>query len=338
MDPVSIALMGGGILTSLLGQNSQNKLAKQQLSDSEANSKQQMALAEEQAKMAQAGSVDQYGNAQTYDPTTNTWKTALSATGQQMSDADRQEQLRQLQYDAPMARGEAIAAAQRRSQEGDVANSELSQLRDQISGKTAVTPASIAASLRLNRTEAAHAGMDQAKQAFNTNALRTGMGASASGAALADAAKSNADYMAQTMGNPDMEGLNAATEMNNTNRGSLTDAYAAMASRATGAPGFQYTPSGQSSSLAQSLANNKNIGVSGTGAAAGAVGNAAATALNGYKVAGPASIPNYSAPLNGLATMWSDYGGDIMSSLKKNMSSSTLGTSSNGSIADSMDI
>jgi hypothetical protein len=333
-DAIMLALGGGSLLSGILGQNKQAKLAKQQMAQQQAISQQEIELEQQAAQLARAGQVDQYGNKLSYDPTTNTWHTALSATGQQMSDADRSEQLKQLQYDAPLARGELLQAAARRSREGSTADALGQQLNDQISGNTAVKGSDIASSLRRSRVEAANAGMRQATRAFNTNAVRTGMGVGAYADALSEAGKNNADYMAQTMGNPDLEGMNAAEELNSTKRGSLVDAYSAMASRATGSPGFQYSPNGMSSTLAQSLSSARGGAASGVSGAASGIGQAGRNLQGTYSLDAMAN-PNYSKAFGQAATLFDSYGGDIIGALSRQNKSRGAGGSGSFQISDS---
>jgi hypothetical protein len=314
-DAIMLAIGGGSIISDILGKQKQAKLAKQQMAQQQLLSNRQLDLSEDQARMGKAGEIDQYGNQTVYDPVTNTWKTQLSATGQQMSDAERNEGLRQLQVDAPMARGEAQVAAARRSGEGEIADTFGQQLRDQISGNTGYKASDIASSLRTNRTLAANAGMRQAIKGFNTNAIRTGMSAGAAGDALSTAGKNFADYSAQTMGNPDLEGINAAEELNSTKTNHLVDNYSAMASRATGSPGFQYTPNGMSSTLSQALAGSKSGALSGLNGAATTVANDARGLQGAYSL-DKSMTPNYANDFSDLLSIYkSPAGQDLAGTL-----------------------
>lgn len=329
MDPItigSLALGAGNMISGILGQNKQAKLAKQQLAQQKALQDQQLAMAQEDQRLARAGTTDELGNQLAYDPITNTWSTNLSATGKQISDANVGEQLRELQYDAPLARSESIANAHDRSAERQTAGTLRQQLNDNISGRTGVNPNSIASAIRLGRAGASAAGQRQATRAFNTNAIRTGMGAGAAGDALADAGKVFADQAAMSMGNPELEGRQQADEMNQQSRGSLVDAYSAMASRAAGGGNISYTPSSQSSSLAATLANAKQTAASGSANATNAVGQVTRNAQGNAALAA-ATVPNYSQAFSQAGTMLDGFGGDIMSTLAnkyKSRSSNTV--------------
>lgn len=313
MDPVTIGMLGSaaiGGLSSILGQNKQAKLAKQQMATNTALSNRQQDLAEQNARMGRAGTIDELGNQLIYDPVSNTWKTTLSKTGQQISDANTGEQLRELQYDAPMARGEAIANAGERSKDRDVAGSLRQQLQDQVSGRTAVSGNQLAGALSYGRGLAATAGERQATRAFNTNAMRTGMGAGAAADALATAGQQFSDQRAQAMGNPLVEGMQMADQTNQQRRGSLVDAYSALASRAAGGGNVQYTPSNQSSSLASTLATSKQAAASGGNSAIAGLNGAANTSNANTNLIG-AAVPNYNSSFNGLTDIMSTMAGNL---------------------------
>ncbi|MCA2510501.1 MAG: hypothetical protein IM561_08975 [Microcystis sp. M60BS1] len=313
-DAIMLALGGGSMIANIVGQNKQAKLAKQQADVQNALTARQLDLADQEARMSRASQTDSMGNKLVYDPISNSWTTTLSARGKQIQDAETEEGLRTLLYDAPMARGEAQAAAQRRSQEGSIADSLKQQLQDQISGKTGYNANDLANVLALSRTKNLNAGFRQATKNFNTNAVRSGMSAGAAADALATAGKDYADYADQTMGNPDLEGINAAEELNSNKRGSLIDAYSAMASRATGSPGYSYTPSGQSSSLSSSLAAMRTNALQGTQAAANMTGLAGANSRASYETVAK-NQPNYSQAFADAATLFDTSGRSIMSAL-----------------------
>lgn len=333
MDPATIAMAGSSLastLAGIFGQSSANKLAKKQMEQNFGLAQEQLALTKDDAKLARAGTTDELGNSVYYDPNTNSWKTVLSADGQQISDANRSEQLRQLQYDLPMARAEAIQNALQRTRERQTAGALGQQLNDQVSGRTGVTGSSIASALRMGRQQALSAGQRQATKAFNTNALRTGMGAGAAADALSSAGQDWADQAKQTLGNAALEGRQTADEMNQQSRGSLVDAYSAMASRASGSPGASYTPSNQNSALASTLANARNGAISGSNAATANAGTAGARlgAING-QLSGQINN-DYSKYFNGAT--------DIITAISNNRNRRNSNTVTYGSYDDAVHI
>lgn len=320
MDPVtigSLALGGGSLISGILGANKQAKLQKQQMKFQNQIANRQLDQAELDQHRAVAAQIDQYGNKVFYDPVTNTWQTQLSAQGQKMSDAEYAELLKQLTVDVPMARNEAIENAGVRSNERQLAGSLALQLQDQISGRSGVKADNLAASLRLNRAEAEAAAMRQAMKGFNTNAVRSGMSVSAAGDALSRAGKDWADYAAMNKGNTEIEGLTMADEINQQRRGSLIDAYAALASRGASGGGASYTPTGQQSALASSLSNSRTAALQGSQLAGQRMQGASNAAYQAGQNAANA-VPNYSGAFKDAISLWDAYGGDIVGAATRN--------------------
>lgn len=112
MDPISIALAGGGLLGGLVqGQQAKNQ-ARQ-------NQEMQQALADEQLRFAKSARTDAYGNRVYYDNATGEWKTDLSPEQQRISSASQAEQLHGLTADAQQNRAVRDAAFQRGRRAGD---------------------------------------------------------------------------------------------------------------------------------------------------------------------------------------------------------------------------
>ena len=197
-----------------------------------------------------------------------------------------------------MARGEALTNARRRSMEGGIADSLAMQVQDRISGRTGVTGSQLESALRRARTTAVNQGFDQVGNALATQALRSGAaGTEKLGGSLA---KARAQAIAQTMGVPEIEGRQLASDINATELGNNINNYAAFASRAAGSPGFAFSPTSAGSQLSQALASSRNAAATGGSQSGSLLGSAGSIYSN-------LRLPDYKGQTN----IWSDITGLI---------------------------
>jgi hypothetical protein len=124
--------------------------------------------------------------------------------------------------------------------------------------------------LRASRTQAVNQGFDDVGAAISTQSLRSG--ASGAGAA-AQLAKARSQALAQTMGVPELEGLQAAEDLNATKRGNAINNYNAIASRASSGGSFG-APGSVAPALNQPLQSLRSGGQQGLQGAAGTTANA----------------------------------------------------------------
>jgi hypothetical protein len=106
MDPIQLALGGGGLLLNYFNKQDAMDTAAQNL----AFQRQQAA---KQERLSEATRTDSFGNSETYDPITNTWKTTLSPMQKAIQDAQQSEQYQSLTTDAQRNRSARKAAYDR---------------------------------------------------------------------------------------------------------------------------------------------------------------------------------------------------------------------------------
>jgi|SRR5882762_1559083 len=102
--PALIGLAGAGLGASASGEAALVQMMNLQF---------QRDQALKQQRLATAGRTDAYGNQQVYDPATNSWKTILTPTQNQIIQAGQTEQLKELTTDAARNRQIQEAAHQR---------------------------------------------------------------------------------------------------------------------------------------------------------------------------------------------------------------------------------
>ena len=290
--PIAAALMAGSSLLGGIMGNSANKkqlaAQQQQAANELAIQKEQLALQKELQRRGIATQVDANGNVTSYDEASNTWKTVLSPTQQRLQGLSDTEQIAQLTTDAPMSRLESIVNATRRSKEGTTADGLRASLSDSLVNP--VRGSDLASSLRLSREKAVNQGFDEVSRSIGTQALRSG--ASGGSALAASLAKQRAQAIAQTIGNPDIEGMQAAAEMNSGKRNELGNLYNVMASRASAAPVSSFNPTGTAVNASSALAAARGL----AGQAGGQAGNMLAQAGQTTRTT-PDYVGNSSAPM-----------------------------------------
>jgi hypothetical protein len=327
MDPATLALIGSSIASvgsSILGVNSTNKQYKLQLEEMLRQgliSQKQLDLAERQIELGLATQIDAAGNTLVYDKDTNTFKATLSPKSQQLQDASDNEYLRMLNYDAPMARGEAMRNSARRAKEGIVADGMLQTVQDQQRGIGARKPEEIASLLRMSRTQAVNGAFDQVGTAAATQAQRSG--ATAAAGQQGRLAQARAQAMAQIMGTPEVEGIQAADDLQANKQGNGLNNYNLMAGRASSGAGFGYTPTSVAPTLNATLNNLRS------GGQAGAANAAAGFANAGRPIQQP-QVPNYAQTVAALGNSFSDLFRDYYSNSSRSRNLGNSGVSSIG--------
>lgn len=314
IGPIAVAQIGAALLGTISGNNAQKKqlnLQREQLALQKQVAADQKALSDKLYNLGLASQVDAQGNLTMYDAASNTWKVIPSEMTKQLMSASNTEEMLRLTQDAPMARGESIANARRRSMEGSTADSLMLQAQDKIAGRTGLKPGAIEAALRLSRTNAVNQGFDSVRNDVATQALRSGSAGYDS--TISKLGKARAQALAQTMGTPFVEGLQMERDLNAADIGNTLNNYGAMASRASGSPGFAFSPSNTGAQLTQALAQNRATGGSMTGAS-GSMLNSYGSTINGLK------LPDYAGqtnPYGDIIGLLDTFKGDINGMFKK---------------------
>lgn len=122
MDPLTLALMAGSVLSNVGGGLSANHNAQENLMQTALNNYQQ-------DRFSKAGATDALGNTNRYDEALNQWISQLSPTQQRIADAGQHEQLANLLQDAPRNRIMRENAYERSKQGADAYNDEFANYR-----------------------------------------------------------------------------------------------------------------------------------------------------------------------------------------------------------------
>lgn len=318
------AVIGGiaKIGAALISNSAQKRQYKLQLAESIRQGKvddAQIALAERMIEIGLATQIDAQGNITSYDQATNTWKVVPTEVTSQLINASNDEILRQFNYDAPMARGEAMRNSARRAREGDVADGMLADTKSALQGVGQRKAGDIAGMLRSSREQAVNQGFDEVGASVATQALRSG--ANGAGAA-AQLAKARAQAIAQTMGTPELEGIQLADDLNTTKIGNKLNNYSAVAGRAAQADGFS-APGSVAPALNQTLQSLR----SGANGALGQAGNGLA---NAGQANGVPTVPNSA----GLVGALNNAGQDLFRSLSNARNPTVSSGKSTYSFAD----
>lgn len=272
--------------SALLGSSAQKKALRLQAEEAARQNlidQKQLALAERMIDLGLATQIDAQGNVTTYDEATNTWKVIPSEKQAQLQAASDDELLRQLNIDAPMARGEALRNSAMRGREASVADGQLADIQSTLAGRGRVDPNAVGSQLRMARQQAVNTGFDEVGRALSTMNLRSGATGAGQAAQLG---RARAQALAQTMGVPDLEGLQFAEGINASRLADKINNYGAIASRASNAQGFSFSPSSVAPSLANALQSARQ-------GATGAFG----TATSGINAAGqPNQVPGVYNP------------------------------------------
>ena len=231
---------------------------------------QQQKLAEQAARLGMATQVDANGNVTYYDEQTNTWKSVLSETGRALLDTSNREELARGQ-DYQMARGERLINARRRSQEDATAQTDLATYNRQQQQGGKYDAGQLESSLRLARQGYVNNAFDDVASNVATQTLRSGATGAEAGQGRLAAARAKA--LAEVMGNPNIEGMQMADDMNGKSFGGLADRYNLMASRASNIGDAPFNPSGVASNSGQTLASARALAGNSQLGAAGAIGN-----------------------------------------------------------------
>lgn len=244
------AQVGGQLLSSFLGSKAEkkkNKLIAEQtgiqrdLADQQIDVSKYIQQLSQQLMGQGSGLTDPYGGGSYYDPVSKTYKYNLSPTQQGLQGASDREELargtidqgirRQGLYDAEGIRGAA-------ANEADTALRDMSNFKQGIGQENA---GDLASQLRLNRQASVNAGYDDSQRAANTISLRTG---ASSGDALSRLAQNRTRDIAQTRGNPELEGLQLADTINSGRQQKLSGLYDMFSGKGSNFydAGFQSAP------------------------------------------------------------------------------------------------
>jgi hypothetical protein len=320
------------IIGSALAAKQQSDANKQQQGLANASSflgAQELALAREAQRQGTASKIDAQGNVVFYDPSTNAWRTQLSATGQRMQDASDRESYSRLTDDQTMGRQGRIDNYGRRQQEGQYADAEMRQLMDDQSAGGRYSPEAIAAELRLSRQGAVNEGFDQVANLYGTQMARSN-GASGDASTLMRLAKARSGAMATTMGTPNIEAMQMAEGINNDRANGQMNRYNLGASRASNIDDVPFQPSNVSGMSSAIQGQGQQAALGGLQLSGGLVGQARrgmlATPLPGQNTYVPDMIA-------GIGELFRDQEDDIGSYLgqlnKKRNPNGTSGGASN---------
>jgi hypothetical protein len=237
---------GGSIISGLIGAGA----ARQQASLQAALGQLQLNQAAKQFNASVAKQTNARGDQVIYDPTTNQWISILSPQGRALQSASDAEELQRLTVDAPLRREGLVANATRRREEGSLADALMRNVRDdQVSGGK-YNAGALASSIRSDRKAAIDNAFDDDLNLVLRSAMRSG--ASNQDEMIRSSGRERAKSYLTMMGNPDLEGEQAAQSLNANNTGDLLNRYTTLASRAGAFDDGGFAPN-QSASLADAL-------------------------------------------------------------------------------------
>lgn len=294
--PLGPLLGVGAGIAGFLSDKKKNKRAKEQLELDRMLANKQISMADylqslSKLLMERGGDVtDPYGNVIGYDEASGTYKTPLRPGEIAVQDASDKEELARNTQDQEMRRGALQEAEQRRALAGGEATQGIRDISLFKQGIGALDPSQLAGSIRASRQAAINAGYDDAQATATKLGLRTG--SSAVSDALAKLGRERAQAQIQGAGNPEIEGLQLADEMNRKRLGERVGLYDLYNTNANQVYDAAFQPSNAADkAFDKSLATRQldlsqfNTAMGGTGAAASAVGSAAAGQRQGFNVA-----------------------------------------------------
>lgn len=289
----------GGALSGILGLGSdkkKNKRADAEMALAQKYADKQISLADYIQGLSQqlvgrgSGITMPDGTVIGYDAASGTYKAPLSAEQQAQQAASDHEEGQRLTVDQEMRRRALGDYEENRQQASGEAKQGLRDLSLFRQGVGQVNPEQIASSLRSSRTGAVNAGYDDAARAASMLGARTGSASVTD--ALAALGRNRSNAIAQTVGTPDVEGLQISDELNKSRLGQKVGTYSMFKDGADKFYDAPFVPSDASDEAynravaGQQLDLSRfNTAMGGSGTAAAGVGSAANTSRAGYLAA-----------------------------------------------------
>lgn len=285
-----------GGLAGLLSDKKKNKRAKEQLKIDRDLANQQIDISKYMKSLSEGlmskGSniTDPYGSVTGYDAASGSYTSPLRPGEVAIQNASDAEELQRMTVDQEMRRRGLQEADSRRQLAGDEARQGIRDISLFKQGVGALDPAQLASSIRLQRQQAINAGYDDAERAATKLSLRTG--SSSVSDALARIGRDRARTQLEGMGNPEIEGLQLAEDMNKSRLGQKVGLYDMYNTNANNVYDANFVPSNAAdkafdkSVTAQQLdIGRTGAAISGSGAAASGINSAAAGQRQGYNTA-----------------------------------------------------
>jgi hypothetical protein len=283
-----MSLLGSivGAVSGLVSSKKTNKLTAAQLAEQKRMNDKQIEIADyiqslSKDLMARGSTqVDPYGGTTKYDPATGTYTSSLGAVPKRIQDASDEEEFLRYTADQAMRRkGLADFEDIRGTAAGD-ASTAFNDMSDFRRGIGAVDPASLAARMRVSRERAVNAGYDDAERAAQT--LQTRTGSSAIGDGLNRLARDRVRAQAE-IGDPEIEALQLADNLNTNRFNTIASRYTAMADRGQNFYDAGFGPANYSAIADAKIGDQMKFDLSkydlaqgGSGTAGATIGNAAA--------------------------------------------------------------
>lgn len=312
MSIIGDAFSVAGAIAGKKAAKKKNKLAKEQYAEQQKLTDKQVASADWITQIAKqlaaqgTGTTDPYGGGTSYDPVTGTWSSSLSAPQAAVQDASYAEELARNTNDQNIRRQGVQSSENARGAAAGQAAATLGDINAFKSGVGAVDAGKLATTLRTNRTAAVNAGYDDAARAANTISLRSGASA---GDALSRIARSRAQSIATTMGDPELEALQAADTSNNQRFNNNLNAYNIFDTKGRQFIDTAFNPSSYAKDAVDNTFKTQALDLQTKDAAIGGASNAGA--LVGSGAAGlrqAAGIQNANTNYNGTADMLRGFG------------------------------
>ena len=237
-----LAAVGAGFF----GDKKTNKIAKKEYKDQKKLTEKQTGIADYISQLARQAATtnsdiyDPSGGYTRFNPATGRYEYALGAEQQGIQGASYAEELARNTQDQALRRTGLQDFERMRQRSSDRADRSLLDIDAARRGVGMVDPNALAGTMLADRTRQLNAGYDDAERAARTMQLRTG--SSAVGDALSSLARDRVRAQA-TVGNPQLEALQAAQELNAPRTQQNYDAYNLFGTEGRNFYDAQFAPS-----------------------------------------------------------------------------------------------
>jgi hypothetical protein len=302
-----------GLIAGYKGDKKANKLAKEQYTRQQGLTDKQTSIADYISQLAQQTAntssdiYDPSGGFTRYNPATGKYEYALGDARLGIQNASYGEELLRNTTDQQIRRQGLTDAERMRQVSSGRATRALSDIDAARRGVGMVDPNAVAGEMLTDRTRQVNAGYDDAERAAKTLQLRTG--SSAVGDALTALARDRVRTQA-SVGNPNLEGIQAAQELNAPRTQQLYGAYKQFGDEGRNWYDAQFAPSTYEDTGRANLQkgmefdmNKLDLAMGGNQQAATTIANAARGETGAYDAFTKSRVKS---PLANLATGYSN--------------------------------
>ena len=255
---------------------------------------------------------DSFGGGVTYDPESGTYISSLSPQEQSLQEASYGEEGKRLTQDQDLRRRQLVDAERMRGQASNEQDQALRDVDAFRSGVGQVDPSKLASQFATNRVGQINAGYDDVNRAVNTMSVRSGGDA---GDTLSTLARNRTRDIAG-LGDPYMDALTAADQINTGRLQSRLGAYNIFNTGANRLNDQNFTPSGYNAAMLDRGATSEKLAQGWKDLQGSAASNAGQVYINSGKLMNEGQgVYNKQYDPYGTARMFSQFG-DIAKGLE----------------------